>query len=412
VMKTEHCENSNSRRRRELNYGLIGLGKVGKNVLRFAGGINFDWVVDSRRLWHSGNDKPLSQRDVVDLLKFKQKSTRLVTEEFHNAREERKLIESYMPEKDKWIVIDASHAGADLFQEVSEGLMGCYAYCCANKALWTNFALCKQIYDLAVENRTYLCLNCIQGVWVDQMEYVPLLAQNLESGRVLITKRDNSSLNLFFTRVGHGVPASEAFSELGDQGYLEPNATDLFPEIKDQWNKARITRNVCSLITKTPASRNDPMLHRKLPDGPDSSDPKDIAKWYLRKRRGGSYPSLVSQVNIDVEAREVNCEMSFKVLTKTDPLARDFAGRNAIAIEAKDANFTWTSRKRAASSKSLCRSGFGGARRTAEKLLWESIRVSRLSGSRHFEFYPIPIMNAAKGDRYRNLILRDLSRNL
>ena len=112
------------------------------------------------------------------------------------------------------------------------------------------------------------------------MEYVPLLAQNLESGRVLITKRDNSSLNLFFTRIGHGVPASDAFSELGDQGYLEPNATDLFPEIKDQWNKARITRNVCSLITKTPPPRNDPVLHRKLPDGPDSPEPRDVAKWF------------------------------------------------------------------------------------------------------------------------------------
>jgi len=412
VMTTEHCEHSNSHRRRELNYGLIGLGKVGTNVLRFARGIKFDWVVDSRRLWRSENDKPLYQRDVVDLLKFKQKSTRLVTEEFHNAREERKLIESYMPEKDKWIVIDASHAGADVSQEVSEGLMGCYAYCCANKALWTNFALCKRIYDLAVENRTYLCLNCIQGVWVDQMEYVPLLAQNLESGRVLITKRDNSSLNLFFTRIGHGVPASDAFSELGDQGYLEPSATDLFPEIEDQWNKARITRNVCSLITKARPSRNDPVLQRKLPDGPDSPQPKDIAKWYLRKRREGGYPSLVSQVNIDVEAREVDCEMSFKVLMKPNPLARNFAGRNAIAIEAKDANFTWTSRKRAASSKSLCRNGFGGARRTAEKLLWESIRVSHLAGARPSEFYPLPVMNASKGDHYRNLVLRDLSRSL
>jgi hypothetical protein len=244
------------------------------------------------------------------------------------------------------------------------------------------------------------------------MEYVPLLAQNLESGRVSIRKRDNSSLNLFFTRIGHGVSVSEVFSELGDQGYLEPNATDLFPEIKDQWNKARITRNVCSLITKTPPSQNDPMLRRKLPDGPDSSQPKDIAKWYLRKRREGGYPSLVSRVNIDVEAREVDCEMSFKVLMKPNPLARNFAGRNAIAIEAKDANFTWASRKRAASSKSLCRSGFGGARRTAEKLLWESIRVSRLTGARSFDFYPIPVMNASKGDHYGNLVLRDLSRSL
>jgi len=411
-MTAKDSENSNSHRPGELNYGLIGLGKVGKNVLRFARGIRFDWVVDSRRLWHSKNDKPLYQRDVVDLIKSKQKSARLLAEEFHTAREERKLIESYMPEKDKWIVIDASHSGPDVSQEVSRGLMGCYAYCCANKALWTNFALCRQIYDLAVENRTYLCLNCIQGVWVDQMEYVPLLAQNLESGRVSIAKRDNSSLNLFFTRIGHGVSVSEAFSELGNQGHLEPNATNLFPEIKDQWNKARITRNVCSLITKTPPSRNDPMLRRKLPNGPDSPEPKDIAKWYLRKRRQGGYPSLMSQVNIDADAREVNCEMSFKVLMKTDPLARDFAGRNAIAIEAKDANFTWTSRTRGSSSKSLCRSGFGGARRTAEKLLWESIRVSRLGGARRFEFYPIPIMNASKGDRYRNLILRDLSRSL
>jgi len=410
-MTSERSENSNSHRPRELNYGLIGLGKVGKNVLRFARGVKFDWVVDSRRLWHSENDKPLCQRDVVDLIKFR-KSTRLITEEFHTAREERKLIESYMPEKHNWVVIDASHSGPDVSQEISQGLMGCYAFCCANKALWTNFALCRRVYDLAVENRTYLCLNCIQGVWVDQMEYVPLMAQNLESGRVTITKRDNSSLNLFFTRIGHGVPVSEAFSELGDRGYLEPNATDLFPEIKDQWNKARITRNVCSLITKTPPSRNDPMLQRKLPNGPDSPEPTDIAKWYLRKRREGGYPSLVSQVNIDVGAREVNCEMSFKVLVKTDPLARDFAGRNAIAIEPKNATFTWTSLKGGSSSKGLCRSGFGGARRTAEKLLWESIRVSRLRGARRVEFYPIPIMNASKGDRYRNPVLRDLSQNL
>jgi hypothetical protein len=235
------------------------------------------------------------------------------------------------------------------------------------------------------------------------MEYVPILVDSLEDGKLVITKRDNPSLNLFYEKIRKGISPSRAFDQIRKQGYLEPGASDLLTEVKDQWVKGRITQNFCSILSGIKLdSKNE--LSSVIPK---TAKPEEIANQHLSARKTGKYHALTSMVEIGPST--INLGLDFVNLPATHPLARDFPGKNALCAQGTKARFTWT--KYRPSDKFFVHSGFGGARRTADKLAWEANRASKLSRVRgEAEFNPIPaIWSSRFGDTYGKRLIRELS---
>lgn len=130
-----------------------------------------------------------------------------------------------------------------------------------------------------------LGLNGTQGVWVDQMEYVPLFLRALSGKDGIILKRDNPSVNLFFARLGDGWTPTEAFQDVISGGFLEPGAVDLAPEVKDQIIKLRVTANLCALLTGYSISTPENELNKKEASLLHDSGAEDLARWHLSGRR-------------------------------------------------------------------------------------------------------------------------------
>ena len=93
-------------------------------------------------------------------------------------------------------------------------------------------------------------------------------------------------------------------------------------------------------------------------------------------------------MQIDGVNKTIDCSASFMELEKSHPLAMDLYGKNAISIKitGRGSNFV--------------NAGYGGAPKTAKKLLWEADRAARLfqklkKGSWK-KFDPIPVMMAVQ----------------
>jgi len=405
---------------KSVQFGLLGLGQVGRNVIRQHGSLGFHWVSDSQGLWRRTDGLPLRQIDLIHIIKSKDTmlpndSIRNVTyNDFDNLTKQKNLLQSIIGErKDRWIIIDSTYTDAKSAFEICSTTMGCVAYCCANKTHWANYEFCRQLYERAGQEQTLLCLNCAQGVWLDQMEYLPVLLENFQSGKLNIVKRDNSSLNLFYEKIWKKISPADAFSQIGRQGYLEPNPTDLFAEVKDQMIKAKVTRNFCSVITKIKAHETEEIqLDDLFSKVPRSANPEDIANWHISNRKQGLYPALTSEVQIETDPAEIKTDLTFVNLLPNHPLARDFGGRNALCIEGDEAHFTWTNLRRNKKKRGFfVHSGFGGALKTADKLVWEAKRVRRLKTYKEWkEFSPIPVILGLKvGEAYALRVKHELS---
>jgi len=286
------------------------------------------------------------------------------------------------------MIIDSTHMNTADCYKISSKLIGVSALITANKTAWANRNYCTKLFSLAAEGKTLLSLNCTLGVWADQLEYVPLLDSILGRRQGVVTKRDNSSLNLFFASVGGGLSAKEALAKVAAGGYLEPGAVDLRPELQDQFVKLKVLTNVCAATTKyqavVPERQIDQLAAQLVPN----ADPDELREWHLSGRKEGRYPALVSSVRINGMEKTVDCIVCFTELEKSHPLAVDLYGKNAILIQisGRGSNFV--------------NAGYGGAPKTAKKLLWEADRATRLlrklKQGNWKMFDPIPIMTAVQ----------------
>ena len=407
----------------KIQFGLLGLGQVGHNIIRQHGSLGFGWVSDSRGVWRRTDDIALRAIDLTNIMKSKnsrqQKGTtsNVAYCEFDNVADQTDLIQSIIDEhRDRWVIIDSTHIDGKSAFEISSSIMGTLAYCCANKTQWADYRFCSKLYEQAREEQTFLCLNCTQGVWLDQMEYLPVLLENFESGKLNLIKRDNPSLNLFYEKIWKKISPSKAFSQIRKQGYLEPNALNLFAEVKDQLIKAKVTQNFCSTLTRIKKrGTHEVRIGDLFSNIPRSAKPEDIAIWHISKRKQGQYPALTSKVQIETSPPEIKTSLAFVNLPQDHPLAKDFGGQNALCIEGDEARFSWTNDSpRNKKPKFFVHSGFGGAQKTAEKLVWEAKRVCRLSiAKKPEEFSPIPALSGLKvAEAYALQVKHELSRIL
>ncbi|HKM76471.1 MAG TPA: hypothetical protein VJZ32_08625 [Candidatus Bathyarchaeia archaeon] len=409
---------------KRVQFGLLGLGQVGRNIIRQYGSLGFHWVSDSTSIWRRTDGYSLREIDLTHIMKSKKSMlpkhtvSNLTYNEFDNLTKQTDLLQSNIDQRrDRWVIIDSTYTDAKTAFEICSTTMGCLAYCCANKTQWANYEFCRQLYERARREQTFLCLNCTQGVWLDQMEYLPVLLENFESGKLNLVKRDNPSLNLFYEKIWKKVSPSNAFSQIRKQGYLEPNASDLFAEVKDQMIKAKVTQNFCSALTKIKADETEQIqvddLFSKMPR---SAKSEDIAIWHIFNRKQGLYPALTTEVQVKTDPAEIKTNLAFVNLPQDHPLARDFGGKNALCIEADEARFTWTNNSRRNKKKRgiFIHSGFGGALKTADKLVWEAKRVCRLNSSKkRKEFTPIPVLFGLKvGESYAIQVKHALSDRL
>ena len=318
-----------------------------------------------------------------------------VVREFENVQQEAELIAEMIPEPRKnWVIIDATTLNAEAGRMLARSVLGCACYCTANKNPWADHDLCAKLYGEAEETHTLLGLNCVAGVWVDQMEILPVVMQQLKSGRLSVVKRDNSSLNLFFEKVGSGIPAEKAVAIIAARGHLEPGRDGLAGEVRDQTLKAKIAANISGLLSGFKADFADNTLSRSNPGNPLSLNPNDIADWHRSGRRKKLYPALITEIKVETDVKRISCAVSFDALPRGHPLARDFGGKSAISIQAFDnTEFMWTRKSKRKRRGRFVHSGFGGGVKTAEKLLWEAKRAIELVKSCSMStFSPIPIL--------------------
>ena len=410
------------RKRSALRFGLLGLGQVGRNIIRRHGSLGFNWICDSEGIWRRSDGASLRTNDLTRIMDSKISKQpkhvipKLKYDKFDSLAEQTNLLQSTIAEpKNRWIIIDSTYVNAKSAFEICRTTMGCLAYCGANKTHWAEYNFCKELYEEADRENTFLCLNCVQGVWLDQMEYLPVLLDNFESGRLTLLKRDNPSLNLFYEKIWKKIAPSQAFYEIGKQGYLEPSASDLLAEVKDQWIKAKITENFCSILTKIKSQVIEQLPTSNLfTKTPKSAKPENIADWHISNRKEGKYPALTSRVQLETDPPKLKADLAFINLPTGHPLAKDFGGRNAFCIEATDAHFTWTRIAQSDRPKFFTHSGFGGARKTADKLAWEAKRISRFHlYKRKAVFNPIPVVfGLSVGEAYANRVKHELSKKL
>jgi homoserine dehydrogenase len=262
--------------------GLLGLGNLGRNVLTQLSetsgktpGLN--WVADSSCLVSRIGGEKLSRTDISKVLGAKQSppglralSAPFAVSGFSNAREESRLLSELTGNRGD-VVIDTTFVNsADSFR-LTSNLMGAVGICTANKTAWADRDFCRRLFSMATERGTFLGLNCTQGVWLDQMDYIPVAAAKLGNRTIRVSKRDNSSLNLLFNRASQGLSPAAIYNELTAGGYLEPGGTDLLPEVKDQQIKARVTTNVCSIVGGLRVTSHEQTLPQILVGGPESA---------------------------------------------------------------------------------------------------------------------------------------------
>jgi hypothetical protein len=315
-------------------------------------------------------------------------------------------------DKQDWVMFDTTFTQTKNDYAIADALMGCKAYCTANKTPWADYDSCSKLFQKAEESQTLLGLNCTVGVWLDQMEIIPVIMRNLISGRVDFLKRDNSSLNLFFTKIYSGLTVEETIRDLEASGHLDlPGANALVTEVKDQTLKARIAENICGILCSIrPVPIKKPLIRS---DGPKSIDPHAIAEWHLSGRKRGNYPALLSQINLDLTNLSLRCEVAFVELADRHPLARDFPGKCAMSIDTSGARFTW-SREYSPGPKRLTCSGYGGAKKTAAKIIAEANRSMALSYKKpHVFSSPLLVLSALeKNERAAKKLEKQISLKL
>jgi len=220
-------------------------------------------------------------------------------------------------------------------------------------------------------------------------------------------KRDNSALNLFFERVGKGVKPQAAFSYLQKNGNLEPGATDLSAEVVDQERKANISTNICSILLRRRPDRRHAITSLSDSHHPESSDLVDLSNWHLEGRKKRVYRALLTSIKVDGDAGIISCSMGFTELHSYDLLAVDFPGKNAITVEASEnARFSWFFAKKSPVGGTFRSMGYGGAAKTALKLIWEANRSLALSNSPKIKFHsPLPILTERINRERRAIML-------
>ncbi len=364
-------------------------------------------MADSRNLISKANGHPFTTIEMRKLIQIKEQNPNRFGEEvrtgvrgravyeFESVQQEAELIAQMTTEPRKnWVIIDATATDADAGRTLARTVLGCACYCTANKNPWADYDSCVKLYREAERTHTLLGLNCIAGVWVDQMEILPVVMQQLKSGRLVVTKRDNSSLNLFFEKVGCGIPAEKAMVAIAASGHLEPDLGGLASEVRDQRLKAKIAANIMGLLSGFKIDFTDNTLSRNSLANPRSLDPKAIADWHRAGRRKKFYPALITEISVDTEARRISCMIRFSGLPRSHPLAGDLGGKSAISVQAFDSTkFIWPHKSNQKGGGRVVHAGFGGGEKTAEKLLWEAKRAVELGKyccmSR---FSPIPIL--------------------
>ncbi len=317
------------------------------------------------------------------------------TYEFENAQQEVGLIAEMITEpRENWVIIDTTTSSAQVGQALASNFMGCASYCTANKNPWADSNMCTKLYHEAEGTQTLLGLNCVAGVWVDQMEILPVVLRHLKSGRLTVVKRDNSSLNLFFEKVGSGMQADDAVATIAASGHLEPSADGLENEVQDQRLKAKIASNVIGLLKEFKVDLPDETFSRDNPGNPKTLDPNDIADWHVSGRRKKLYPSLITEINVETETNRISCVVSFQTIPSGHPLAKDFGSKSALLVQAyEDTKFEWSYESERIKSGRFVYSGFGGGVKTAEKLLWEARRAIKLTEHCSTStFSPLPIL--------------------
>jgi len=388
-----------------LKYGILGLGKVGINtlshILRKWNDFPVYWVADSKSIL-SKESEPFTPTEIRAIIRLKAQSRspsfcRLNVpnarmNKFRDLRQELRTLNSIMPKKEEWTIFDTTTLASTDDYKLAKAMMGIAGFCTANKTLCADFRLCSALYHQAETCQTFLGLNCTTGVWADQMESVPLVMKHLSEGRVTITKRDNSSLNTFFSLVDSFANPDEAIKEIERAGHLEPGAKDFSKEVYDQVLKARITANICGILAGTRPHYIDETLIGK--DRPRSMSPVDIARWHRGGNRNKEFKALVTRIVVDVNHEKVlRSTVSFGKLPKESPLARHFLGKSAIHIETT--NLLVKSKDRGGKNSGYFHAGDGGGERTAAKLLWEAKRISRLCRFKgRVPFDPIPVLFA------------------
>lgn len=381
----------------------MGLGNLGQNVLtqlseRNGKTLNVRWVADSSCLVSRIGGGKLGPVDISKILRAKRSPSGLrtlgapfIVSGFSNARDEAGVLRDLTDDqRDDYVILDTTFVkSADAFL-LTSNMMGVVGICTANKTAWADRDFSRRLFSMATERRTFLGLNCTQGVWLDQMEYVPIAASKLGTRTIRISKRDNSSLNFLFNRASEGLPPAAIYDELTTGGYLEPGGTDLLPEVKDQQIKARVTTNICSIIGGLREISREQTLPQILAGGPVSAGVKDLCSWFISGRRHG-YPALVTEMTLAGGTDSISCVLGFRVLERTHPLGRDFQGRNTFSVSLADdgrRNFTH-------------KGGPGGAANTARKLIEEAEEIARLARARHEDsFSPLPVLTGLEsGDR-------------
>jgi len=408
---------------------LLGLGKLGREVIRQSQSKSirpkFYWIGDSKCFVSRLDRKPFTVNEMRRFLKIKTEYPNQFAEksrnelagvdvfDFNDLPQQADLIQRELISKprESWVIIDTSTTLRKTGGMLVRSALGCASYCSANKSPWAEYELCSELYADATRKRTLLGLNCVAGVWVDQMEILPILMQKLRHGRIIITKRDNSSLNTFLALVARGISPEDALAELAARGHLEPGAEGLLSEIRDQITKAKIAANICGILRHVKPSNEGSFA----PESMRFHDPSEIASWHISGRKTGVYPALVTQIVVDTKAKKISCSVKFTELTRDHPLAKDFDGKNAMTIQgSNDVQFEWSPNLKSRSGRGLfVHSGYGGASKTAAKPLWETKRaVSLISSRPQAQFSPIPVLWGLSGETEAKRLERKLAANL
>ncbi|MGO9645390.1 MAG: hypothetical protein ACLPY5_11660, partial [Candidatus Bathyarchaeia archaeon] len=99
-------------------FGLLGLGQVGRNIIRRYGSLGFHWVSDSKGIWRRTDGLSLREIDLTHIMKSKNSrlpkdTVRNVTyEEFDNLTKQTDLLQSIIGAA----VSETSHSGTADFE--------------------------------------------------------------------------------------------------------------------------------------------------------------------------------------------------------------------------------------------------------------------------------------------------------
>ena len=228
--------------RAPVKVGLIGLGKVGRATLKQmqsggGGRLGLWWAADSRCLV-SRRELPSRQRRPLDCCRPRRTVRSTLESPASGAYPEHRSPVSKATGRRstcsgpdgrprEWIILDTAASSLDVDYKIASTMIGAAGLCTASKTAWADDASCTRLLAEAEKRRTLLGLNCTTGVWVDQMEILPIVASELRTGPLTMTKRDNSSFNLFFSELSGSSSPEEALRKIEAAGTLEPDADGL-----------------------------------------------------------------------------------------------------------------------------------------------------------------------------------------